>query len=421
MPNEAGTKYRRSTKYKVLFPTLPSLSIQPGEVDLYQQHGSHDILEMKFIRVSKVWQTYLQTGTPVIFNWTQGGRKNSWIGYVTHVKSQDVVQERRELKVIASSATYLLKERASRTWTNKSVTDVASLIAKEFGFSFETEVSRRKFEQLSISGESYWEWLREQGNKIGYALTFRGTELLLKSMDSFLNDSTFNSPLLSITERFTSANTKAYDRTLDFFEVDKSDFNELNDNLFSKKNISGVNPFTSKTINKVSNPASPKDSSRAKVPRTLFSEFSTEVVRGTAFAKNTAIDSASNSTFSFLANARGQGDPRIMPLNSVNILGTGAETDGFWVVDSVHHSFNITGLYEVDMKLRTDGIGNNVDSPFRKAAFDSSNTINVERKILKDLKGNMSSTNRTSLNVKSSQLAELSQGFNSQNIRWKGN
>ena len=413
-------KYRRSTSYKITFPTLPSLTTQPGEVDLYQEHGSHDVLHLKFIRVSKLWQKYLETGTPVLFSWKQGKNSGSWIGYVTHVKSQDAAQERRELTVVCSSATYLLKERATRTWTNKTVPDVARIIAKEFGFTLVTEPSKRKFEQLSIAGESYWEWLREHGNKIGYGLTFNGTELIFKPFDKLLDESTFNSSTLSTGDKLTSANVKALDRTLDLFELDKTDFNESSHNLFARKNISGVNPFTGKTINKIADPSSPKDSTRSKMPKTFFNEFSTDVVHSDPFAKSTAEDSAANSGFSFPAKARGQGDPRIAPLKAVNIVGTGLESDGFWIVEKAHHSFNITGLYEIDLSLKTDGIGSSVSSPFRKSAIDFNNTINVEQKILNDSKRNPSRSGSTRLVSKSGSFAELNQGFDSSNTRWRG-
>lgn len=418
MPSSPGRKYRRSTKYEVVFPTIPSLTIQPGEADLYQQFGSHDILELTFIRMSKLWQRYLKTGTPIVFNWSSGGYTNSFVGYVTHVKGHDAVQERRELKVIAASATYVLKERATRTWTNKSITDVALKIAKEFGFNLDTEPSKRKFEQLSITGESYWEWLREKGNRIGYALTCKGTDLTLRPIDKILNDSTFNSPVMSIGEKLTSANVLANDRTLDFFEVDKSDYHETNNNLFAKKNISGVNPLTSKRITKIADPAA-GDSTRSIKARTNFTEFSTEVVRSDVFAKATAKDSASNSGMFFPAKARGQGDPRISPLQAVHVIGTGTETDGFWAVDSVHHSFNITGLYEVDMKLRTDGIGENSDSPFRKAASDTSNTINVEQKLLQQSLRTRTQSGKTSLESKLRPLREADASFDLNNSTWR--
>lgn len=413
------TKYRRSTGWEVYFPTIPSLFAQPGEVDLFQEHGSHDVLEMLFIRPSGTWEKYLETGTPVVFTWSQGSLTSNWIGYVTHVKAQNAVQERRELKVICSSATYLLKERATKTWTNKSITDVAKLIADEFGLNILTEPSRRKFEQLSITGETYWEWLRHHANKIGYGLTFRGTDLVLKPLDKLLNESTYNSPVLSIRGSYTSANVAALDRTLDDFTLNKSDFNEANDNLFTRKNVSGVNPITSKALSKTATPSNSSASSRTFMPAARFTEFTKEVVHSDSFARLAAKDTASNSSFTFIAKARGQGDPRIAPLNAVQILGTGTASDGYWVVDKVHHAFNITGLYEVDMTLRTDGVGNTVSSPFRRAASNTSNTINVEQKVVDSLKRDSSSYRPARLNTKTFPVTELNQGFSGGDITWR--
>lgn len=416
-----GQKSRRSTRYRLSFPTLPSFTAQPGEVDLYQEIGSHDVAIFTFNRPNRRLVDLLQTGTPVLFSFSQENRKTTWTGYVTHVKSQETSQADRDIKIYASGASYVLKAKATRTWTNKSVTDVAKIIAKEFNFTLDTVPSKRRFEQISMTGESYWQWLRTNAEKIGYAFGFIGTHMVLRPLPEILNASTFDAPLLSISPRLTGSNQAAYDRTLDFFELDKSDYHESNDHLFLIKSFSGVNPVSGKVINKSANPSSGNLKTRSNVPLASFTEYSTDVVHSEKFALDAATDSADASGFAFPAIARGQGDGRIFPLKAVNVAGTGGNTDGYWIVDKVQHSFNITGLYEVDMKLITDGVGATSESPFRKASSDRSNKINVGEILLSDIKERSSRGSATQLSRLGRPIFENQQGFARDGSVWRGN
>ena len=422
MSSKPWLKYRRGNFFSVTFPTLPSLTAKPSEVDLYQERSSHDILELVFIRESQKWSSLLKTGTPVIFSWSQGSEKKVWTGYVNHVSTQSASQQERTMKVVCVGASYKLKERAAKTWKNKTVPEVAALIAKQFRLKLVTDPSSRRFDQLSMTGQTYWQWLQEYAAKIGYGFYVENTTMYLRPIHKLVNESASNAPVMGLELPSPSANTKVWDRTLDSFVIQKGDYFDNAEAKYTNKVTSGVNPLTSKVINTSSSPSERLSSStRTGIRKPLFDELSTEVVHTSAFSKQTAKDLAFAARFVVTAKVRGQGDPRIRPYGAVYIHNTNSETDGFWVVNKVHHAFNITGLYEVDLEVATDGIGANNASLFRKAKGLGRGTIDVESLVINNDLSNGSSRTGTRLITKTPLIKETDQGFGKTNLFWSGN
>ena len=422
MSNKTWLKYRRGNVYSVSFPTVPSLTAKPSEVDLYQEGGGHDLLELTFIRESSAWSNLLSTGTPVVFTWNQGTNSKTWTGVVNHVSTQSASQQERTMKVVCVGASYALKKRASRTWKNKTITEVASIIAKQFFMNFVGEPSTKRFEQLSMTGQSYWKWLQEYASKIGYAFYVENMTIYMRPMHRLLNESVSNSPTMGLELPSPAANVKAWDRTLDSFVVERGDYFDGAETLYTVKATAGVNPLTSKRIKSKSSPAGDVAlRTRASVSSPVFEDLSNEVVHSSSFSKRTAKDLALAARFNVTAKLRGQGDPRIRPYGAVYVLNTGTDTDGFWSIKKAHHSFNITGLYEVSLDVATDGIGPNSPSTFRKAITLQSGTIDIEAIFINDLSGTPRQRASARLISKTLGIKETDQGFGKTNVFWSGN
>jgi phage protein D len=326
------------------------------------------------------------------------------------------------MKVVCVGASYKLKERAARTWKNKTVTEVAALIAKQFRMTFVGEPSSRRFEQLSMTGQSYWSWLQEYAAKIGYAFYVDNTTMYLRPIHKLLNESTSNAPVMGLELPSPAANTKAWDRTLDSFIVEKGDYFDGAEALYTTKVTSGVNPLTSKRFINKSSPAElTAGDTRVGIPTTIFEDLSTEVVHSPSFSKQTARDLAFAAKFVVLARLRGQGDPRIRPYGAVYVYNTGSETDGYWTINKSHHLFNITGLYEVSLEVATDGIGPNSGTTFRKAKNLKNGTIDIETILLDDLAGTSRSRTSARLISKTPTIKETDQGFGKSNAFWSEN
>lgn len=324
------------------------------------------------------------------------------------------------MKVTCIGASYLLKERSSRVWKNKTVTDVASIIAKEFKFKASIEPSSRKFEQLSMAGQSYWEWLQEHAKKIGYALYVENSTLYMKSVSKLLNESTSNAPTMGIEVPYFGANNRVFDQTLDSFTVQKGEYFDYSDVSYSTKKTRGVNPLTAKKIESSSSPRSTfGKGTRINTPKPFFTDLSKEVVHSASFSKKAAQDEALAAKFVIPAKAAGQGDTRVRPYSAVYILGTGTDTDGYWSVGKSRHSFDISGLYEMELDLVTDGVGVNSYSPFRKASYATRGTIDVDSIVLDSSRSSYARGSQNRLVSKAIAVREIDQGFASGVNYWE--
>lgn len=416
MRSRPGYKYRKGTQFRVTFPTVPSLKAIPKEVRLIQEKDNHDILEVMFERTSPRWNELLKTGTPVVFSWNQDNFARNWHGYVNYVSNESAGKETRYMKVMCVGASYLLKQRSSKVWRNKTVTEVAQEIARQFNFEFIGEKSTRRFAQLSMTGQSYWQWLVEHAAKIGYSFVMRNATMYMQPVEKMLNDATSFAPVMRIDDPPIAVNGRVFDRTLDSFTVLKGDYIESDSPSYSTKFTTGVNPVTNKPISSAQSPRRTGRGTRAGSIPPLFSEFSSEIVHSKSFAKDTAQDLALGSRFNFPAKGYGQGDVRIYPLGVVYVQGTGEESDGFWVVTKVQHVFTIDGTYQVEFGVITDGVGRMITSPFRTADPLRASKINIEQKVATGSK----KRERVRLVSKLPAFTEGTQGFIRKGDYWSG-
>jgi len=413
-------KYRRSTSYKVTFPTAPSLTAQPKSVELRQEKGAHDILILEFQRSSSIWFEILKTGTPVVFTWNQDGQKNSWMGYVNTVVKQSASQQIRTMQIVCVGASFVLKAKSTRVFKNSTVSEAAEKIAKEFQFKFVGEPTSRRFESLSVAGQSYWEWLQEQASRIGFVILVINTTLYFKPIDKLIDLFISSSAALSGDPVGQPSDTSLRDRTLDSLTVLNSE--NLDHDILPKRMsriTAGVNPVTSAITGAKMSPSSQRNPLRSSQSGSLFSDYSDEVVHSGLSAKEAAFQEARARKFSIVANVIGQGDPYMHPYSTVVVSGSGVETDGYWVTASVSHNFTLSGFYQVDMRVMSDGLGRTKSTPFRRADGNTSGKVNLTAKVLGLLDGKPPSRVNTQLSVKVPMQVESQQGFNILGNVWR--
>lgn len=413
-------KYRKSTYYEVQFPTAPSLKAKPDRVELTQKQYEHDLLVLNYGKSSSLWFSILKTGTPIIFTWVQNNEKSIWVGYVINVSKTNAAERGRPMKVYCVGASYVLKARGARVFKNVSVTDVARKVAKEFGLGFVGENSSRKFSQIVMTGQSYWQFLQEQAARIGYGLYVRGATLYMRPLDRIINAGMSYASTLTLQPPVFPAGVQAADRTLDRFEILNGDLIENGDNPNTVKVTAGVNPLTNKPVGGSQDPKKVGQKLRAKPNSALFSDYPKEVVHGSKISKQAAKDLAEGARFTVPAKLVGQGDRRAMPYNVFYIEGTGFDTDGYWLIKEVEHVMLLTGQYQIDVKVVTDGIGSNVQTAFRGARPSRVGTINVQEKILQDLSGGKNRASAPKLTNKVPRMLETQQGFAQLNSVWSG-
>lgn len=415
-----STKYRRSTEYELTFPSMPSFKSLPRRVDLYQEPYRHDILVIEFPKISNTWYKHLKTGVPVYFRWTQGQRSKSWYGYVNTVSKHVVGQRETVMEITCVGASYPLKERAQVVYKNKTIPEIAIIIAKKFNLHYSVENHSRRFPYIAISGESYWEWLNEYAKLIGYVCYLDGVTLVFKPIDKLIDSGVKDIPVLSMAAAELPINNQVQDRTLDSLKVLNGDYHEGLDNTNTNKVIGGVDPLTGKVLSATTDPKTVGRNLRVQPAGVLFTEYRTGQVANDATIIDSVASGASQlARFNIPAKVECQGDPRIKPYAPIHVNGTGDLTDGFWLTMKAHHMFHRVGDYQMVLQVATDGIGSNVSDPFRSSDASTIGIIDVDAALMSDQQNTNSSQVFAKLVDPSPRFTEGNQGFAHHPMYWE--
>ena len=414
----------RGTSFKITFPTFSSTRVvQPSLIQLIQKQGSHEILNLEFRNTIPSWMLTIKTGVPVKFEWTQGKQQNTWIGYVSYISKESSAQRSQPMSIRCVGASFALKQSVQRVFKNKSIQDVARLVAQENGLAFvgDTIPNQVRYEQLVISGESYWEWLQAKSALIGCVVYVSGTKLFFKKFTSLINLGSTSVPILQMWDNSIPATAVGVDRTLSYFRITSGEYLETNQERRSQKLTGGVDPLTGKAFYAKATPKKSKDALRRTTADVLFDDpITNRVVHGPVMAKSLAEGAAFLAQFSVPAQAIGQGDPRIKPYFPVYIDGTGSDSDGYWMVDEAIHEFHISGEYRIRLKLLTDGIGASKRSPYRQATANIAGTVNLAQAIINKTPELSTSPSQSSkLALRSPVIKQGNQGYVRTPAKWK--
>lgn len=418
MPSKSAGQYRRGTRYSVSYPNLPSLVKKPAHVELRQNQYGHDVLIMKFLMSSDYWTSVLKTGEPVKFSWTNDKSTHEWYGYVNFVTQEYASQRQQEMEVHCVGSTFPMKNRIARTFTNKTIPEIAGILASENGFRFIGKNHPRRFETIQIANQSYWEWLVINAKKIGYGIVIKGMDLYYKPLDDLIDQSMQDVPFLVSYGTQLPTNSMLMDRTLNYLKVYSGDYLENNQHKRSSKLVGGVNPFTGKAFTVSSTPANTGVSLRSELSDVLFSENHSEQVSNDAFSANLLAEGLANlARFSIPAKIRCQGDSRIRPFSPVYVQGTSPMTDGYWLVKEVIHRFALIGDYEIEMTVLSDGFGKVNETEVRKDFSGVIGTIDVEQVLAN--RQPITTASDVVLDNKGNLYKEIGHGFLRTPARWK--
>lgn len=416
-------KNLRGTSYQVTFPTLPSLKVAPSKITIIQKAYAHDIALLEFPSVSFTRLNLLNTNVPVQITWTQGKKSQSWLGYVTSVRQQTAAQTSQKMVVHCVGPSWELKNSTQKVFKNKTIPEVAEIIAKQFGFSFITDRSKTavRLSSIVIPGNSYWEWLVEHAQAIGYGLSVVGTRMYFMPYRSFIDNGSTDVPILQMWRNDIPNGISVIDRTLIEFKSEKGEYNEGIRTTRAQKIIQGIDPITNRVIKEMADPKRRSGSLRRNVNDTIFNDnLAEQVVNDKNLALAKAEGAALLAQFSIPAQVKAQGDPDFKPFQPVFVDGTGAETDGYWLITEVTHTLHIQGEYTATMSLLTDGNGRSAQTKTRQATAALSGQVNLEEAIKYKKNRVTSSPAKSSvLKTKGNMFTQGNQGGNRTNTKWK--
>lgn len=377
---ELTGKPRRSTVFTAEFPTIATFKIKPTRATLHQEQYVHDILTLEYDGVSKASVETINTGIPVKFIWTQGNRRKLWYGYVAYVSKETAAQKNKPITIRCVGSSFVLKKRTNTVYKDKTIPEVAALIAKEHGLKFVGENHQRRFSQLSLAGKSQWEWLHENAARIGFAMFIDETSLVFKPIDSLLDEFTADVPLFQFWSEALPRTEYVLDRTLDSFSVLKGEYIEDGSETRTTKTVAGVDPVTGISFSESTSPDETGAPIRTQLSDVLFDGFKTEEVAENRLAAKLASKGAAElARFNLPAKAVGQGDPRVFPYKLIYVDGIDKEFNGHWLVREVTHMFRFGGDYIATFSLASDGVKENVRTNRRR---NSRTSVSQQRRTL---------------------------------------
>lgn len=422
MSSNSSATNRRSTSYFVKFPTIPSLNNvmgQPMGIVIKQKALSHDLAILEYPTQNESLLKTLTTGVPVSFEWKKGSDSAKFVGYVSYVSSEISVSPKKRMEVHCVGASYPLKERKTRTFKNKTITQIAQIIAKEKGLKFVGEFHPRVFPQLTIANQSYWEWLHEQAKRIGYAMYVENTTMHFRPFDKLIDEGSSTAPVMAAFASDVPTDTLYYDRTLDYFKALKGDYIEGTE-LRNIKTVGGVNPVTGKLITAKKTPVKAGKRVRASSNSVLFEEQRTDQVVHDAIAANSsALGAAQMARFNMPARIKGQGHPLMRPYHPVYVDGIDARFNGFWVPDEITHYLTMVGEYQVEMHALADGTGVNAPAVGRKTSTSLVGKVDLEAAVANGGRAtHLRTAPNSSLRSASLHVKETGQGYTKTPTVW---
>lgn len=404
--------------FKVIYPDFPGFEEIPSNVKIIQKAGHQDIVEIQYFSVSTFYQTALKPGSLIQIKWMNNKIKGNFFGQVLTVLPTKTFGQNNPVIIKAIGTALSLKESETKIWINKTASEIVSEIAKKFKLKPVIAPTKVRFTQESMVGQTYWQKIRELGNKTGYVFHVHGTELFFLPFDTMINTFMGNIPVLSLETNYGDGYDNITQSTLLEFKAENASIPQTARRTNRAKNVMGIDPLTGKVFTHTALPSKAGKSVRKSRDTQIFSEHMYDVTVGSkALAESRAKAEAQIARFNQNGKGTSQGDPRIAPFKTVQIEGTGIVSDGFWVIRNAEHFMTHDGRYTTDFTCVTDGSGGNKESSFRVTPTTGSSVRNVAYELASGLQPRPA---QTRLNSKSALIRQVDNGLEIKQRRWVG-
>ena len=411
-----GVQNRLGNFFEVEYPNYSSFDVLPQSIIIRQAMGKHDIVEIIYPPMGGSLLQGVKTGSPVKIMWGNDKVTETFFGYVADSAPKVTPNRHRTTKIRCVGASYLLKQGDNKIWTNKTASQIVEEIAKKFKLKPIVTGHPTIFAQQSLSGQSYWQKIKELGDKIGYGYQAIGTQLHFHPIDKMIDQFMTVIPVMSYNDPLFEPQNYFSANTLDRFEPIVGDYVERYKHNKTTKIIGGTDPVTGKPYRYSTSPTDIGKKIRKNVSNPIFQNVETGIVTGNAaVAISLAKAKAQLSRLSIPAHADAQGDPRIAPWRTVEVENTGSLTDGFWVVQEVTHRMNFNGTYSCEFVCLSDGTEMNVMGGTRPSKAGPVPTRNVANELIT---ASEPTPRPTKLSSTASQIKETDTGFVLNPQRW---
>lgn len=318
-------------------------------------------------------------------------------GYVHHIKPIYSPGE-RSLEVHVIGASYVMKNTSQKIYSNVTADQIVKQIASKYKFSYFTEPHGRVFPQISQAGRTDWQLLVWLAKKIGYTLRAENTSLYFYPLSKDYSEYRDYAKTFNLRTAESVGGTDTYNfRPL----IGESlQFEDEEDDSKAAVAYYGVDRFSKSVLSQTKQKN--KKSSRKNATPEQFDRFSVNTVvpnSETAIWETKAVEE--RQRFGYRGYVEVLGDPDIRPDLPIYLNGVGAEYSGYWVVISVEHKMERTGvntlLYTTVLEIGIDSLG--MSNKWGSQGFIA-NPTSFGKRIIKPNIRNTKSKNKTVLKVK---------------------
>jgi phage protein D len=316
---------------------------------------SHDVYALHYVGSPTYLHDTLRTGTPLEITVESELGSKTFPSYVHHVEqsSENLEGGQPTSTVMCVGASYPLKVKGTRTWSNASVSQIVTDIASMFHLEPNVDPCTYIYTTYMQANRSYWEVLRELADKFGYILRVDGTTL------RFLKPSTATrvwhneAPVLNL-QKSQSAGQMTFGTPLVQFSMTSGQLMTADQSWAAPKVVRGIDASTGTPFTISSSEA---DSVRQGDNVSPFDDLMTTHASSVGEARHFADGAARRDRYAYNGRALTLGNPFVTSDRSVYLNGTG-NTDGFWVVRKAYHDIDVNGSYRMTLDLGADGLGN---------------------------------------------------------------
>ena len=409
---------RYSSGYEIKFPDFPGFDVHPQNIKITQEIGNHDIVDLTYPRFSSFYIKALKTGTPVVIRWSNDKYSSEWYGYIEKVKKNTTASLTQPVIVRCISTAMSLKEGGSKIWTNKTAPDIVTELAKKYKLKPIVTPHKTIFTQQSLTGHTVWQKVKELAQRIGYVTHVIGTELHFHPIDVMIDKFMTVIPVLSYFDSTLPPYSAVKDQTLEVFRATLGDYSDTQENVKRIKTIFGIDPVTAKFYSSSSSASEVGKQVRQSVRDPLFNQIlSTSITGNKNMSEVVASAHAQLSRFVHTAKCAGQGDPRISPFRTIEVIGTGQDTDGYWIVKKATHFITFDGRYNVEFECMNDGRGYNKPSATRPSTAGNVPLRNLTQELAT---GTSSTPTYSTISAPTTLVNETEAGFKVTPRRWVG-
>ena len=353
---------KRASLSVVYTGQAPSIS-PPSQVIIRQGLGMHDVIEIMYPQ-RQPWMSSMSPGTPMRLAWGNTLGAAEIFGYLSHVAPITTTTQAQPVKIFCVGASYPLKQRGTEVWVDETASQIVAIIARKFNMQVVADRDNNRIGQVAQAGRTYWEVLLDLADRVGCVIRVEGAAIIFRRRDSLIDAGMASAPVFSMGSKVKNAgNLSPEERSLWHFRPKVGGYLDIGDPR-AFQSVSGVDPVTAEYIQSQTAPGG--QSLRSDSIPVRFTAYPADrVVSSLTTAETISGAKSERVRMSVPADAVASGDARTHPGQPVYIMGTGSDTDGYWVVDEVVHNVFSAGEYEMDLKVVTDSLGTGKSGAFR--------------------------------------------------------